>query len=169
MNLFPHTVLKPLMVGTILTLVPLAAQGPRPEQGPRHEMGPRFQCANLTEAQKTSLKAIADKHQAALEAKRKAESDAQEAFHKAMQDPTTKDADLKTLFEKTNEARFAMLLEHRAMEQESQAILTPEQRAEMQKKRAEGGPHHDGGRRHDKQGHEGHGPKGPDHEGMPTF
>jgi len=169
MKLIVHTVIKPLLVGTLLTLVPLAAQGHRPDPRPHHDGGPGFGLQNLTEAQNTSLKAIADKHKAAMESKHKAEGEAQEAFQKAMRDPATKEADLKALFDKASQARFAALLEHRAMMQESQAILTAEQKAELQKRQAGGpegkpehrgagpgefGPHHRGpGAEHD-----GHGP-----------
>ena len=162
MNLILHTVFKPLMVGALLTLVPLAAQGPGPERGPRHDKGPRLDLPGLTEAQKSSLKTIADNHKSALEAKRKAESEAQEAFHKAMQDPATKEADLKALFERVNQARFAMLLEHRALMQENLAILTPEQKTELQKKRSERGSCPEDGPRHERRGH---GKGGPRHDG----
>ena len=155
MNLTLHTVLKPLLAGTLLTLVPLAAHGRPGEPGPRHDRGPGFDLPGLTDAQKASLKTIADKHQAALEAARKSEGAAQETLQKALRDPATQDADLKALFDKTSQARFAALLEHRAMMQESLAVLTDEQRADFAKHRAEGGPRH-GGRGPG-------GPEGPDH------
>jgi len=140
MNLITHTLLKPLMVGAVVSLIPLTAQGPRHAEKPRHEEGRGFDIPGLTEAQRTSLKAIAEKHKAALETKRKAEREAEEAFRKAMEDPATKDADLKAAFEKASQARLASILEQHALMQESAAVLTAEQKAELQKHRPEGTP-----------------------------
>lgn len=156
MHLAIHTVVKPLIVGGLLALLPLTAQGPRHEGGPGHI----FQQLNLTDVQKASLKTIADKHRANLDALRKTSEAAQQAFQKAMKDPAIKDADLKALHTKVSDARFAKILEHRAMMQESKGILTPEQKTQLDKTMAEG-PRHEGGPWHGGSRHKG----GPDHEG----
>jgi Spy/CpxP family protein refolding chaperone len=161
MNLITHIVFKPLLVGGLLTLLPLAAQGPRNEGGPRHEKGQAFNLPGLSEAQKTTLKTIAEKHKGALDATRKAEGEAQKAFQKAMQDPAVKDADLKALFEKSSQARLASILAHRSLMQESLGVLSAEQKAEFEKRKAQG-PRHEGGPR--PQGRPGCG-GGPDSEG----
>jgi len=179
MNLVVQTVVKPLIVGAILTLVPLTAQGPKHDRGPGQHMGP-FGGLNLTEDQKTQIKAIADKHKAAFETKRKAAQEAQAAFFKAMQDPSTKDADLKTLHTKVSEATFAELLEHRAMMQENLGILTADQKAQWEKQKNERPgfrpPHEGRGPRHggpdgpfpgDPMMHGGPMDDGPMHDGLP--
>jgi len=161
MNLITHIVFKPLLVGGLLTLIPLAAQGPRHEGSPRHERGHAFNLPGLSETQKTTLKTIAEKHKAALDAARKAEGEAQEAFRKAMHDPAVKDADLKALFEKSSQAHLVSILAHRSLMQESLGVLTAEQKAEFEKRRAEGPRHEGGPRPHGRPGCEG----GPDREG----
>jgi periplasmic protein CpxP/Spy len=157
MHLAIHTVVKPLIVGGLLTLLPLTAQGPHHEGGPGP--GHIFQQLNLTDTQKASLKTIADKHHANLDALRKTSEAAQQAFQKAMKDPATKDADLKALHTKVSDARFAEILEHRAMMQESKGILTPEQKTQLDKAMAED-PRHEGGPWHGGPRHKG-GPEGP--------
>lgn len=168
MNLITHIVFKPLLVGGLLTLLPLAAQGPRHEGGPRHEKGHLFHLPGLSEAQKATLQTIAEKHKAALDVARNAEGEAQEAFRKAMHDPATQEAALRGLFEKSSQARLASILAHRSLMQESLGVLSAEQRAEFEKRRAEGPRHEGGPRPHGRPGpdcgphHEGgRGPEGP--------
>ncbi len=159
-----------------LTLVamfaaPLAAQchcqgGPRPgERGFHPEGGPLLMRGlNLTEAQKKSLKALADTHREAMKGKHEAAMAAMKAFHEAMLDPATSADQLKTLHEKATQAQFELALDRRGMMQESLALLTPEQKAKAEKLRKEGpkgmprrgegfrhgrGPGHDGGPGHE--------------------
>lgn len=165
MNMSLHTFVKPLAVGAILCIAPLVAQAPQGQPGPdrpRSERGPRhdgkrghgpFAGLNLTDAQKASLKTIAEKHKADFEAQRKTTEDAMKAFQTALKDPNAKEADLKALHDKVSQLRFTGLMAHRAMIQECLAVLTPEQKAQWEKQRAE---------------HPGFGPgfgPGPDHEG----
>jgi protein CpxP len=147
MNLSLHSYLKPLAVGTLLTVVPLVAQAPtskpghdrpRAERGPRHDgqRGP-FAGLNLTDAQKANLKAIAEKHKASFEAQRKNTEEAMKAFHTALMDPNAKEADLRALYDKTAQVRFTGIMAHRTMMQECLAVLTPEHNAQWEKQRAE--------------------------------
>lgn len=123
----------------------LAAQDPGHPMG----MGPGAPYAghdhpmaglNLSDAQKAGMKAIHDKHQAALEAKGKAARDARHALRAAMSDPAVDDAQLKVMQAQAAEAEGSAMLERRAMMRESQALLTPEQKAAWAKARPQGGP-----------------------------
>jgi hypothetical protein len=137
MNLVAHNILKPLFAGGLLTLLPLAAQGPRPEGAHSPDPGRALPGLNLTDGQKASLKAIGDKHRPNLEALRKGTMGAQLAFQKAMSDPASKDADLKALNTRLSDARFAEMMEQRAMMKESQIVFTPQQLALLEKMKME--------------------------------
>lgn len=140
-----------------------------PGMGGRPEMGPMMMRGlGLTEAQRKSLKALADKHREAMKGKHEAAMGAMKAFHEAMMDPAISQEKLKTLHEKASNAQFEAALDRRAMMQEFMALLTPEQKAKAEKLRAdrpkngrprmprrgEGPAHHEG------HGPEGHGPEG---------
>ena len=104
--------------------------GPRPR---REEAGPRMmdhmvRALNLTPEQKTKWDGIVAKHKPAREAKHKAALDAGKAYQEAMRKPETKAEDLKTLHRAAADAKFDVLMEHRAQRQELRDILTPEQR-----------------------------------------
>lgn len=135
-----------------LFVAPLAAQGqPRGGgRGMKHHApqgGPMMmQCLDLTEAQKTSLKAIADKHREATKAKHEVAMAAREAYRVAMRDPATSTDQLKALHEKVSQAQFELALDRRAMMQESMTILTPEQKAKAEQLRAERSGKRGGGR-----------------------
>jgi Spy/CpxP family protein refolding chaperone len=103
-----------------------------PKEGPRGWMQGRMaEKLKLTDAQKTSLTAITDKHQASLAAKGKAAKDARKAFFEAMQKPETAPETLKGLNRAKADAGMEAMLEHRALRQEIRAVLTPDQREEM--------------------------------------
>lgn len=134
-------------VGFALAATALAAQGAGPGMGAGHCQGaagfpggPMAQLPNLTEAQKTSLKAVADKHRAALEARQKEAGDARAALRAAMQDPAAGDAQLKALHAKASDAELPVLLERRAMMRESEAVLNADQLAVLKQRQATGGP-----------------------------
>lgn len=111
----------------ILLLVagPLAAQPGRP-QSPRVERLAR--ALNLTDAQKTAIRSIRDKHQPEMAQRREAARQAQVALQAALRDAATPEAQLRALHDKASAARFDMMLARRAIHQEVQAVLTPEQR-----------------------------------------
>lgn len=119
----------------LMALPALAQGGPGPHRG----CGPRGgACENLpglTEAQKTAMADLRAKHRPAMEAKRKAVHDAHEALRQAMTKPG---ADLKALFDKESQARFALLEAHQANHLEMAKLLTPEQKAQWEKRWAEG-------------------------------
>jgi Spy/CpxP family protein refolding chaperone len=116
-----------LRFALILLLVagPLAAQPGRP-QGPRVERLAR--ALNLTDAQKTAIRSIRDKHQPEMAQRRAAARQAQEALQAALRDAATPEAQLRALHDKASAARFDMMLARRSVHQEVQAVLTPEQR-----------------------------------------
>jgi protein CpxP len=116
-----------LAVGTALS----AQDGPG--FGPGH--GPGFgrglKALNLTEAQRTQMKALHDKHQPAIQAKAGAAQTARKALHEAMADAVTDAGTLKALHEKASAAQFDLMLEHRALRLEILPLLTPEQKAKF--------------------------------------
>jgi Spy/CpxP family protein refolding chaperone len=122
-----------------LAALPLTAQGSwgGKEHGRGLGMRHPFARLNLSEAQQASLKGLHEQHKASMEAKAQAVREAQATLRKAMADPKTSEADLKTLHEKASQARFAAVLERRTLMQESLALLTPEQKAQWEKQRAE--------------------------------
>ncbi|HJW08899.1 MAG TPA: Spy/CpxP family protein refolding chaperone [Holophagaceae bacterium] len=103
----------------------LAAQPGQP-QGPRAERLVR--ALNLTEAQKTAIQGIRDKHQPEMAQRRAAARQAQEALRAALRDAAISEAQLRALHDKASAARFDMMLARRSVHQEVQAVLTPEQR-----------------------------------------
>ncbi len=127
--------LRSLALLLVVAALPLAAQGFRHGRGPG--AGPAFACLNLTAAQKASFRALHEKYRPALEASRTSVFQAQKALRAAMIDPATKDADLKVLYDQASAARFAMLQQRRTMMLESQALLTPDQKAQWEKMRAQ--------------------------------
>jgi Spy/CpxP family protein refolding chaperone len=130
--------LRTLTLMLVVAVMPLAAQGFRhggPGRGPG--FGPAFACLNLTDAQKASLKALHERYRPTFETDRASVFQAQKALRAAMMNSATSDADLKALYDKASAARFAMLEQRRALLQESQAILTPDQKAQWEKMRAE--------------------------------
>jgi Spy/CpxP family protein refolding chaperone len=138
-----ETTMKPTLRTLALLLavaaLPLAAQGFRQGRGPGRGpgMGPTFACLNLTDAQKASLKGLHEKYRPTFEADRTAVFEAQKALRAAAANSGTSDADLKAAFDKASAARFAMMQQHRALFQESLALLTPDQKAQFDKLRAE--------------------------------
>ncbi len=121
--------MKPLL-WTALTLtlatLPLGAQaGPRRE-GPR--AGRIAQALHLTDAQKASIQALRQKHQPELLRRRETVQQAQQALRSVLQDVAAPEAQLRPLFEKAAAARFDLLLARRALQKETQALLSPEQR-----------------------------------------
>lgn len=121
---------------------PMAAQEPPPGPPPGmhrgHGFGPLMMWGlDLTDAQKASMKAIAERHHAAMKPKFEAAAEARKALHSAMQDPAASPERLKALHDKASQAQFELALDRRAMRQESLALLTPEQKAKAEKLRAD--------------------------------
>jgi Spy/CpxP family protein refolding chaperone len=153
------------LTSTVLALgvaiIPAFSQGApekQPEQRPRAEEGARKfnerrqerldKALGLTDAQKTAIRDIRTKHQAAFEAGRKTAQDAHKAFAEALRKPETAPDELRKLHRAAADATFEQLLAHRAQRQEIRALLTPEQRekAARMEGRMEGMRmvHHDG-------------------------
>lgn len=134
--------------GLILSTSALIAQGPG--AGPNGWRGsqcqpfsqdqPRSRLLNLSADQRDAMKGVADKHQAALDAKRAAVMDARTALRAAVIAPSSTDAQIKALQAKVSEAQLAVLLERRTMMQEMEAFLNPDQKAAFEGCRAQGGP-----------------------------
>ena len=127
-----------------LTLAaPLAAQGQgpgshRPGMAQGRGGGSMFlRGLDLTEAQKASLKVIADQHREGMKAKFETAATAHKALRTAMMDSATSVEQLKALHDKVAQAQFELALDRRAMRQESLALLTPEQKAKAEKLRSE--------------------------------
>jgi Spy/CpxP family protein refolding chaperone len=95
--------------------------------------GREFRGLNLTEAQQTKLKAVHEGHRATFKAKQEAAGAAHMALREAMDSDATDAKALRSLHDKASVAQFDLLLEHRALRQETLALLTPEQRAKLPK------------------------------------
>ena len=109
----------------LLALPLTAQQGPNPgRQG--HRVA---QALQLTDAQKTSIKAIRDKHHPDLVVRRDAAKAAQISLQAALRDATISEANLRALHGKASAARLELTLARRSVHQEIQAVFTPEQRA----------------------------------------
>ena len=100
-------------------------------QGQNVYCGPFYRYLNLTESQQTQLNTIEERHQAALDAKFRAQDESQLALQEALSDPSVSDAKVKELRIQMADAQTAVLLEQRAIERESQAVLTPDQRTAL--------------------------------------
>ncbi len=124
-------------------VLPMLAQ---PAPGPRE--GRMAKALNLTEAQRTSIQAIREKHRPSLVAHRDTARQAQAALRAALQDPVTSEAQLRVLHDQASAARFDLLLAGRVVHQEVQAVLTPEQRARAAELRATRQAHRQERRRH---------------------
>lgn len=94
---------------------------------------------DLTSTQKDAIQAVFEKHRTAHMEKQKAARQKEKALMDALFEEATPEAILKELHRLASEARFALLLEDRAMRLEVDALLTPEQRAKR-KTGMEGGP-----------------------------
>jgi len=109
----------------VLTTLPLSAQVEPGSGRPAQRIA---RALNLTEAQKTSIHAIREKHRPELVVRRDAVKQAQVALRSALQDAATPEARLRALYDKAAAARFEVMLARRSVHQEVQAVLTPEQR-----------------------------------------
>lgn len=145
--LFPRLA---LLLGLGLALAARDEQLP-PPAGP-HQMRPetavrRAQRAErmakhlgLSEAQKTQIKAIHQKHQDELKGTREATHQARKAFFEAVKNPDTPLDQLRKLHQTMSDKAFDMLAARRAVRLETRQILTPVQRekiAEAQGRMAE--------------------------------
>ena len=130
--------LTPIALSLILGWLPASAQATPEAAAPRPQrpamMGARVAARlQLSEAQKTAIKEIRAKHQAAIETQAKAVKEANKAFAEAAQKPETTTAALKALHQTLSDQAFALKVEHRAMRLEIRALLTPEQREQAAK------------------------------------
>ncbi|NWJ40317.1 MAG: Spy/CpxP family protein refolding chaperone [Geothrix sp.] len=120
--------MKPLLWSTVvlaLAALPLAAQ---PETSRGQRPGRIAQALNLSDAQRTSIRSIREKHRPDLLLKRDAARQAQVSLRAALRNAATPEAQLRALYDTASAARFGMMLARRAVRQEVQAVLTPEQR-----------------------------------------
>ncbi len=133
-----------LALGLVAQTPPAGAPGAPGQGGPR---GPMARAAGeaqafmahhlkLTEAQRGQMKAIRAKHQETVKAKQRAAMEARQALHKAAAKPDASAADLKALHQAASDRQFEALMAHRAIREESRAVLTPEQRAEADRMQA---------------------------------
>ena len=129
------------------------APPPHPMHGPRAEqMEARMaKHLQLTEEQKTAIKALRAKRMPALKDKRQAMETAREAFRTAEARPESKPEELKALHRTFSDLAFDLKMEHRALRKDIGALLTPEQRVKAayllgrMEGRREGHRPHEGG------------------------
>jgi Spy/CpxP family protein refolding chaperone len=110
---------------------------------PFHPGPPPFgelRALDLTEAQQLAIHAIMEKHRDAHMTREKALRTQEKALMDAMTDPTSTDAQLRTLHTAASEARFTLLMDERATMLEIQTILTPAQQARAKELRQQPPP-----------------------------
>lgn len=123
--------MKPLLLTTLLlslATLPLTAE---PEAARDGRSGRIAQALNLSDAQRTSLRSIREKHRAELLLKRDAAKQAQASLRAALREADTPEAQLRALHDKASAAQIEMLLARRVVRQQVQAVLTPEQREKI--------------------------------------
>lgn len=125
--------MKALLFSLLLAPALLAQPAGRPGSGPRPHRGPAqgaaCPLADLSAPQKEQVKALHAKHREALKAKMDAARQARTALHEALAKADTPEATLRQLHEQVSRAQFDVMLEHRALRQEVDQLLTPEQKA----------------------------------------
>jgi Spy/CpxP family protein refolding chaperone len=109
-----------------LLALPLAAQT---VPGSSHWAERISRALELTDVQKTSIRAIREKHRPELIHRRDAVQHARIDLRTALQNRATPEAQLRALYDKTAAARFDLILTRRSVRQEVESVLTPEQRA----------------------------------------
>lgn len=126
----------------LLGALPLLAQpgpgcprGERPRQG--HMMGRMAECLKLTADQKARIQELHTRHREANEPKLKAAQEARKALQEAMRTPATPPERLKALHQTVSDLRFEQMMARRTLHEAVQAVLTPEQRAQAERLRAE--------------------------------
>ena len=134
----PITLIAPILLAASLAAASLATaqQSPQPAPGPQ-----------LTEAQQDKLFAL---HHAAEPARRERDKAMRHA-HEALRDMADSgkfdDAKAASLTQTIGQAAAADALNHAREQAQFLALLTPEQRATMQKEREQHGPQHGPGER----------------------
>lgn len=128
-----HPLFLPLTLLGTFTLAGVAVQAQGFGPGHGHRRGwvcyqGRGRGLNLTEAQRTQIKALREQHQAALRTKSEAGEAARRALREALLKPETELTALKGLHEKVAAAQFELLLERRSLRLAILPILTPEQK-----------------------------------------
>ena len=84
----------------------------------------------LSEAQKSSIKAIRDRHADSLKTGRQGAREARRAFHEASRDAATPVERLRSLHQVMAQRQLELVLARRTMRDEVRALLTAEQREE---------------------------------------
>ncbi|HWQ09273.1 MAG TPA: Spy/CpxP family protein refolding chaperone [Holophaga sp.] len=139
-----HRPIKLCALALGLGILPLAAHPRGPFAGASAEtrgtfmLGRLAERLKLTESQKTQIQDILARHKETAGDKAKAAWEAARSFRDASQDPATPPAQLKTLYQASSDKRFELMLDLRARRSEVRAILTPEQRTELDKLQAYG-------------------------------
>ena len=138
-----------ILLASLVALSLAAQQAPPPR--PAGPMGRMAQAGErlaflahhlkLSEAQRTQIKEIHQKHQGAIQPKQKAAMEARESFRKATQDLSTSPDQLRKLHQAVADRQFDLMMERRSVKLETRAILTPDQRAEADRMQALGEEH----------------------------
>ncbi len=111
-----------------LATLPLTAQ---PEAARDRRSERIAQALNLSDAQRTSIRSIREKHRAELLLRRDAVKQAQASLRAALREAATPEAQLRALHDKASAAQIEALLARRVVRQQVQAVLTPEQREKV--------------------------------------
>lgn len=125
-----------------LGILPLAAQPRGPFAGACAETHGTFMLERLaerlqlTESQKAQVQDILARHREAAWDKAKAAWESARSFRDAAREPATPPAQLKSLYQARSDRMFELMLDRRTRRSELLAVLTPEQRSELDKLQA---------------------------------
>ena len=141
-----------LIIATTVFAVAQGGHGRPHGDGPGDMMEHMSRALNLTEAQKTQVKAIMDAERAATEPSRAKMDEIHKQIEAVMANGQFDEAQIRALASQGAQAMADQMVEHIRAHSKMLALLTPEQRAkalEMHKGMGPGGPHGPGGpRRH---------------------
>jgi periplasmic protein CpxP/Spy len=133
-----------LVVAALLATGVAFAQGPRGGPGGRGRggvggpgIGLPLAALNLTEAQRTQIQEIRDRHRDELSAAMTTLEKARRAQQAAIEKVPADEAQITSLTQDMTQAQVDVAIQSARMHTEVWSVLTPEQRAEVTKRRAE--------------------------------
>ena len=124
-----------------------ALMGQAPQPGPPSELpnllagragmraGLMAKKLNLSQDQKTAMKAIGQKHKDEMKANHQAQREARKAFQAVIADPNAKAADIQAAHQVLSQRSLDVALAGHSLRAEMRAVLTPEQQVQADKLR----------------------------------
>lgn len=133
-----------ILLASVAALSLLAQPGPGRPRGGRTAARAQEQMAfmahhlKLSEAQRSRMREIQQKHRPEIQARQKEAQESREALQSALHNLDSQPDQLRKLHQAASDRRFEVLLAQRSSRLEARALLTPEQRAEADRMQALG-------------------------------